>query len=98
MDYRIVWSPSARADLKSVVLYIAEEDPPAAEKFGLKIIGMVEQAAVFPESGRVVPEFSISTVRELILKPYRIVYRIDEESKAIDIARVWHAKRGIPEL
>jgi len=98
MDFRIVWSPSARADLKSIVSFIGEEDPPTARKFGLKIIGCVEQAARFPESGRIVPEFENPTVRELILSSYRIAYRVNTDAKEIDIARVWHAKRGIPEL
>ena len=98
MDYRIVWSPTSRDDLKSIVSFMAEENPAIAEKYGLKIIDKVEQAAVFPESGRVVPEFSIPTIRELLLKPYRIVYRVNQESKIIDVSRIWHSKRGIPEL
>ena len=98
MDFRIVWSPSSRSDLKSIVSYIAEEDPCIAEKFGLKIIEHVEQAAIFPESGRVVSEFGIPAIRELIVNPYRIVYRVSQDTKEIHIARVWHAKRGIPEL
>ena len=98
MDFRIVWSPNSRADLKSIVSFIAEEDPLTAQKFGFKIIERVEQAAKFPESGRIVPEFGNPTVRELIVNSYRIAYRVNTDAKEIDIARVWHAKRGIQEL
>jgi toxin ParE1/3/4 len=41
-----------------------------------------------------VPEFGDPLIRELILKPYRIVYRIDEEKKVIGIARYRHSARA----
>jgi len=45
-----------------------------------------------------VPEFDIPTLREIIVRAYRIVYRVDHESKLIEVARVWHAARGTPGL
>lgn len=47
----------------------------------------------FPFSGRVVPEFGDPTIRELILDPYRIVYRVDEKAKVVGVARYWHGAR-----
>ena len=98
MDYKIVWSPAAREDLSQMVSYIGQQNPLAGRNFGDKAIELVEQASVFPESGRVVPEFGIPTIRELIHKPYRIVYRVDHKSKVIDIARVWHSQLGTPKI
>ncbi len=49
--------------------------------------------ARLPYAGRMVPEFNDPLVRELILKPYRIVYRIDETQKRVGIARFWHGHR-----
>ncbi|MBV9128394.1 MAG: type II toxin-antitoxin system RelE/ParE family toxin [Verrucomicrobia bacterium] len=51
-----------------------------------------------PESGRVVPEHRIRHIREIIFWPYRIVYRVNHEWKRVEIARVWHAARGTPEI
>jgi plasmid stabilization system protein ParE len=48
--------------------------------------------------GRVVPEYHASQIREIIIRSYRIIYRIDHEKKLVEIARVWHAGRGTPEL
>jgi len=39
----------------------------------------VERLADFPESGRVIPEFGVATLREVIDSPFRIVYRLDAE-------------------
>ena len=54
--------------------------------------------ADFPESGRIVPEFGDPNIREVIRKPCRIAYRIRRRKRTIEIARVWHAARGTPEV
>jgi len=51
-----------------------------------------------PERGRVVPEFRRSELREIILRSYRIIYRINELDKSIEIVRFWHGARGFPRL
>ena len=48
--------------------------------------------------GRVVPEFGVPAIRELIFKPYRIVYRVNHERRLVEVARYWHAARGTPTL
>jgi len=45
-----------------------------------------------------VPEFNEPTLREVIRKPCRIVYRIRSKRQQVEIVRVWHAARGIPEV
>lgn len=47
-------------------------------------------------TGRVVPEFGNTNIREFIQGNYRIVYRIRDEIKTVDILRFWHAARGTP--
>ena len=96
MAHELTWSPAARLDLKEIFAYIAEDDTIAAKKFIKGLFSSVECLPVFPESGRVVPEFKDSTIREIIHRPCRIVYRINAKHNQIEIARVWHAARGIP--
>lgn len=98
MAYRLTWAPTARQDLRELVAYIAEDDWPAAGKFARRIFQAVERLSQFPESGRVVPEFGDAAIRELIKPPCRVVYRVEFRAKTVEIARVWHAARGIPEL
>ena len=45
--------------------------------------------------GRVVPEFGLSSLRELIRPPFRIVVR--REPEAVSIVRVWRSER-LPEF
>ena len=98
MAYKLIWAPSAQLDLKDISSYIAEARPEASVRFVKNVFRTVEPLAQFPESGRVVPEFSDPTIREVIRKPCRIVYRIRADKKIVEIVRVWHAARGIPQL
>ena len=98
MAHRLTWSPSARFDLREIFAYIAEDDPIAAGRFIRRLFDAVERLQSFPESGRIVPEFGDPGIREVIRRPCRVVYRIKVDSGMIEIVRVWHAARGIPEL
>jgi hypothetical protein len=45
----------------------------------------------FPKSGRVVPEFDDSSIRELIVPPFRVVYKLDKTRATV--VRVWRSER-----
>ncbi len=98
MAHELTWSPAARLDLKEIFAYIAEDDPLTGQKFIRSLFRAVERLPLFPESGRVVPEFMEATIREIIHRPCRVVYRIKAGQNLIEIARVWHAARGLPQL
>ena len=98
MDLEIVWSPTARLDFRDLTLFIAENNPSAANQFRNKILNHIKQLKKFPTSGRVVPEFQDENIREIIQSPYRIVYRIKKDNNVIQIVRIWHAARGLPDL
>src|SRR5215469_12687611 len=98
MGFKIVFTKPAIADLEGLVKFISKDNPQAAERFGYAIIERTENLRDFPFIGRVVPEFKIENVRELVHRPYRIVYRVHEGRNLIEILRVWHAARGIPKI
>jgi plasmid stabilization system protein ParE len=98
MAFRIVWSQTAANDIKDVVRYISIDSPARAESFGFKIISEIDRLALSPHIGRAVPEYHCSAIREIIVGPYRVVYRLDDSSKSLEIARIWHAARGEPRL
>ena len=98
MAYQLIWAPSARLDLKGLASYIAESRPNASARFVKRVFQMAEHLADFPESGRIVPELNDPNIREVIRKPCRIVYRVKPQEHIVEIARLWHAARGIPQL
>ena len=73
----VEFSPEAEADLEEIALYSARDNPLAAEAWVQKLIVATEKAAVLPRAGRVVPEIEDPDIREVFLKTYRIVYRVE---------------------
>jgi toxin ParE1/3/4 len=98
MDYKIIFSEPAIDDLENIVRFIAHNNQPAAARFGGKLIESVRNLASFPRIGRVVPEQNDENIRETILKPYRIFYRVKDDVRIIEVIRFWHAARGEPEI
>ena len=88
----ITFAASAVNDLEAIrTWYVDQQIPAVGEKLLREIISQVERLADFPESGRIVPEFNIENLREIIYAPFRIVYRLD--GNKIKIIRVWRCER-----
>ena len=98
MGYRVRLSHSARSDIQDIVRYISIDDPVRALQFGRLLIEHGKSLGQFPERGRIVPEFEDDSIREILVRAYRVVYRIVPNSQSIEIIRFWHARRGRPEL
>ncbi|MFP3999934.1 MAG: type II toxin-antitoxin system RelE/ParE family toxin [Desulfobacterales bacterium] len=98
MAFKLIWSPTAKFDLNDIAVFIAEDNPSAAERFVKSLFQTVERLAEFPESGRIVPEFQEPSIREVIRSPCRIIYRVKKSRQTVEIVRVWHAARGVPKI
>jgi toxin ParE1/3/4 len=98
MAYKLIWSPVSRDDLFDIVRFISRDSPQRAESFALRLIGQTDILQEHPEIGRSLPEHRDPAIREIIYRPYRIVYRVDHDRKSVEIARVWHAARGTPKV
>lgn len=93
---KVVWSPQALRELEAIRDYIAVDSPRYAALVVERIVGGIERLRSFPESGRVVPERNSPDVREVIVKPYRVVYRL--RGGSAEIVTVFRASRLFPDL
>lgn len=88
----ISFAASALGDLGEILACYQEQ---AATQVGQGLVGGIsadiELLASQPEMGRVVPEFEVDILRELIRPPFRLVYRRD--ANRIRIVRVWRSER-----
>jgi toxin ParE1/3/4 len=98
MAHKIIWSLHARDDLREIVTFIAADNPTVAESFGLRLMSKVDVLANFPLIGRVVLEENDENLREIILRPYRIIYEVIPKQQVVAIARIWHGARGEPKI
>ena len=91
----ILWTPRARADLAAIRAFVDQDSPRCAAIVVSRLIAATDRLASFPESGRAVPEFENPLVREVVLRPYRIVYRLVGVDD-IHILTVHHASQSFP--
>lgn len=92
---RVHWTQNAIEHLVNIYEYIALNSPTYANRMADRITHRSEQIADQPLSGRKVPEYQTEDIRELIEKPYRIIYRI--KANQIDVLAVIHGARLLPE-
>jgi toxin ParE1/3/4 len=98
VDFKIVWTLRSREDLRDIATFIAKDNPAAALKLGDLIFARVDTLEKCPELGRIVPERNQPNIREIVVKNYRLVYRVHQKEKSLEILRVWHGARGEPEI
>ena len=98
MDFKLNWTQRACADLREIVAYIARDNSPAALAWGDELFRHVEVLASFPMIGPMMPESAGRNVRRIVYGDYLIFYRVNQETKSVDVLTVWHAARGLPEF
>lgn len=99
MIYQVFWTSSAESDLTETILYLAEKSPDTARKKYDAIKTAAQTLTQFPERGRIVPElmeYGITTYRELIIKPYRLIYKISEQN--VQVLLFIDARRNIEDI
>ncbi len=88
----ITFAASAIKDLEDLqACYSAEGVPDVGKKLVAEIVSRIERLAAHPLSGRVVPEFNVEHLREIIYPPFRVVYRRDRNK--VRIVRIWRSER-----
>jgi plasmid stabilization system protein ParE len=98
MDFKVLISDDALRDLERIVAYIAPHNPVAAERIGNQLIDAALSLRKLPARGRIVPEFERPELHEIIFRSYRVIYRLNEVEKFVEIVRFWHGARGFPRL
>lgn len=79
-QFEVEFAEVAKRDLLSIVERMADDDPVAAGRVLDQLESRVASLNRMPGRGRVVPElatFGIGMYRELIVAPWRLIYRID---------------------
>ena len=95
----VVWRNTAEEDLAGIVDYIAEDSIEAAMAVFERISTRAAALHDLPDRGRIVPELhhnGISMYRELIIVPWRIIYRLDGDK--LYVMAVFDGRRNLEDL
>ena len=98
-NYSIEWADVAENDLKGIIEYIAKDSPANALKILKKIKQKASSLYTLPERGRIVPELQdqgILIYRELMMPPWRIIYRISEMK--VYVLSVLDARQNVEDI
>ncbi len=89
---QLIILPAAEADLEDIWLYIAADNPPAADRFLERILERCHLLATFPYMGQARPDL-LPALRSFPIEDYVIFYRPVPDG--VEIIRVLHGKRKI---
>ena len=89
-----MWTARALSDLQAIGDYIARDDPLAAERWIAKLVALAERTTFTPYAGRRIPELGRDDLREVLLRTYRIMYRVREGR--CEILTVFEGHRRFP--
>lgn len=94
MVQEVVWTARARADLDAIHDYIARDSPQMARVFTERLLAAGRRLRQFPLSRRSVPEVHRKDVREVMVEPYRLIYRHRTGSDVVEMT-VHHGARRL---
>lgn len=89
----VKWTDHALTQLRHIHNYIAQDSPFYAKRVAAALVDKSMALNKLPRRGRIVPELSDETVRELSLYSYRILYEI--KASHIEILAVIHKRRNL---
>lgn len=91
--YRVIWDSYAKASLKSIIDYINEESPSAAQKVKIELLKLAKSLKNKPN--RFSEEFFLAerkgNYRSVSKWSYKIIYKVTEDE--VYILDVFHARK-----
>lgn len=91
---RVYWSEEASRRLRDITDYIAKESPAAARHVAALLLRRSRTLAQPPLLGRRLPEFPEVDLREVLERPYRLIYVVTP--RGIEIVTVMHYRQLLP--
>ena len=83
MGREIIWTDPAWDDLENAADYIAQDSKFYAAAFVHEIKEAAASLANFAERGQIVPEFGDESIRELLVRSFRLVYGVSQKQVLI---------------
>ena len=94
MAHRLIWSTRAKREIHEIARYIERDSKPNAHAMVRKIVQATRKLPEIRLSGRIVPEWERAAFREVIVYPYRVIYRTSHDTVAVAMIR--HSRRRLP--
>jgi len=97
--YEVRWAAAAIRDLEDLITFVARESPENAQRLLARLHAAARSLERYPARGRIVPElmrFGVRRWRELVVRPYRLVYRVGRRS--VSVLAVFDGRRDLEDV
>lgn len=92
---KVIWTPEAQGHLDGIYQYLSRDAPFYASAIVDKLTRRSQQLVTHPRSGRVVSLYGDRDLREMVVYPYRLIYRVVIDR--IYVVAVFHGARQLPD-
>jgi toxin ParE1/3/4 len=101
MERKVSWTLPAVTNVENIRDYISLDSERYAFAFVKEIFDISQSLSILSERGRIVPELSEPSIRELFVKRYRLVYEVFTDKVEIvavihmsrDFSKVWNGRK-----
>ena len=90
----VYWSAKAKARLRKIHDYIAQDSPARAKQMVDRLIRRSERIATEPRADRRVPDYRQDDLREVLERPFRLIYLVSDGH--VNIVTVKHYRQRLP--
>ena len=91
---RVVWTPEEISRLDDIEAYIAADSATNAKEVIARLLARTRRLETASLSGREVPEYRRTDIRELLERSYRIIYLVVPDR--VTILTVMHYRQLLP--
>ena len=93
----IIWSKEARQDLDTIFLWLESESKSYSKKWINEVFKKLDLVEKFPNMGRKLPEIKVTSIREIPVGKYRIIYNVAKEN-TIEVLAIRHSAKPLSEF
>jgi plasmid stabilization system protein ParE len=91
---KVYWTAEARFRLLDIQAYIAKNSPEAARRTVARLLLRSHELESEPLVSRRLPEFPDEPLREVLERPFRLIFRVTQDR--IEIITVKHYRQKLP--
>jgi len=94
MNYSVSWTARALERLRLILDYIAEDNPDAALGMVDRISERVSNLGQTPEQGSRYQDSAMGGLRQIYVRPYRVVYLVDHAGERVRVMAIQHVREN----
>ena len=96
---QVRWTVPARADLRGELSYLRKHRPRLAVTFAREVRETAARLGGLPRLGAVCRDLRPrGRYRHVVIGTFRLIYRVDDDTRVVVIVRFWDGRRNPDEL